>query len=251
MRRLPEFTEYFSDARRLERVQHEQVVYWREMFRGVIDEPYVNRRRMTGEAHARIGLSLPVYFAAVDRSLTILMDRLLGADELGARRVEAVRAVTKLVHLDAAVVVQAYSKLTSEKLTGQAQALVEMSTPVTALWEDILLLPVVGIIDSRRAQDILTSVLSRIADTRARAFIIDISGVPIVDTAVANHLFKIGRATRLMGCECLMSGVSPAVAQTMVELGIDVGDMKTRATLRDALEEAFRRVGIEVRTVTR
>jgi rsbT co-antagonist protein RsbR len=251
MRGLPEFTEMFPDPRRLERVQREQVAYWREMFRGVIDEAYISRRRLTGEVHARVGLSLQTYFAAVDRSLTILVDRLLGEEELGNRRVDAVRAVTKMVHLDAAVVVEAYSRLTSEKLTGQARALVEMSTPVTALWEDILLLPVVGIIDSRRAQDIMTSVLQRIAETRSRVFIIDISGVPVVDTAVANHLIKIGKATRLMGCECLMSGVSPAVAQTMVELGIDVGEVKTRATLRDALEEAFRRVGIEVRSVGR
>jgi rsbT co-antagonist protein RsbR len=92
-------------------------------------------------------------------------------------------------------------------------------------------------------------VLGRIAETRARVFIIDISGVSVVDTAVANHLIKITKATRLMGCQCLLSGISAAVAQTVIELGIEVGEVETRATLRDALEEAFRRVGIEVRRV--
>jgi len=124
-----------------------------------------------------------------------------------------------------------------------------MSTFVTSVWEDILFFLVVGIVDSRRAQDIMTSALTRIGETRAKVFILDIGGVSVVDTAVANHLFKVTRATRLMGCECLLSGLSPAIAQTMVELGIDVGAIKTRATLRDALEEAFRWVGVEVRRV--
>jgi rsbT co-antagonist protein RsbR len=119
---------------------------------------------------------------------------------------------------------------------------------VTALWEDILMLPVVGIIDSKRAQDIMESVLRRIAETRARVFIIDISGVGVVDTAVANHLIKVTKATRLMGCVSLLSGVGPEIAQTIVELGIDVTGVQTTATLRDALEEAFARVGVEVRS---
>jgi rsbT co-antagonist protein RsbR len=251
MRQLPEYEEYFSDPKRLERVQRQQVSYWQDLLGAELDEAYVGRRRATGEMHARIGLGLPTYFAAVDMSLTILADRLLPESALGERKPVALRALTKLVHLDTAIVVDAYNRLTSEKLAGQARALLEMSTPVTALWEDVLLMPIVGIIDSRRAQDIMGAVLGRIAETRARVFIIDIGGVSVVDTAVANHLIKITKATRLMGCECLLSGISAGVAQTIIELGIDVGRIETRATLRDALEEAFRRVGIEVRRIAR
>ena len=90
----------------------------------------------------------------------------------------------------------------------------EMSTPVAEIWDDILMLPLVGIIDSKRAQDIMTAVLSRIAETHSRTLILDISGVAVVDTAVANHLIKITKATRLMGCACTISGISPAIAQT-------------------------------------
>jgi rsbT co-antagonist protein RsbR len=249
MRQLPEFSEHFADPRRLERVKQAQVAYWAELLRAELDDAFVARRQSTGELHARIGLSLPTYFAAADMSLTILVDRVLPADALGARRADAVRALTRLVQIDTAIGVEAYNRMTAEKLAGQARALIAMSTPVTALWEDVLLLPVVGIIDSQRAQEIMSSVLGRIAETRARVFIIDISGVSVVDTAVANHLIKITKATRLMGCQCLLSGISAAVAQTVIELGIDVGEVETRATLRDALEEAFRRVGIEVRRV--
>ena len=115
----------------------------------------------------------------------------------------------------------------------------EMSTPVTQIWEGILLLPLVGLIDSKRAQDIMNASLAKIAETQARSFILDISGVGVVDTAVANHLIKVTQATRLMGCECAISGVSPAIAQTIVELGIDVGEVKTTANMRDALSIAF------------
>jgi rsbT co-antagonist protein RsbR len=124
-----------------------------------------------------------------------------------------------------------------------------MSTPVATLWDDILMLPIVGLIDSKRANDIMTSALRRISETRAKVFIMDISGVSVIDTAVANHLIQVTRATRLMGCQSLLSGVSPAIAQTMVELGIDVGSVQTKTTLRDALEDAFRNVGVMVQRI--
>ena len=156
------------------------------------------------------------------------------------------RAMTKLMLFDTAIVVNTYSKLTTQKITQQTQALIEMSTPVTSIWDGILMLPIVGIIDSKRAQEIMNAMLTKIADTHSTVFILDISGVAVVDTAVANHLIKITKSTKLMGCECILSGISPAIAQTIVELGIDVGEIKTTATLRDALEGAFRRAGLKV-----
>ncbi len=89
--------------------------------------------------------------------------------------------------------------------------------------------------------------LTKIADTQSKVIILDISGVAVVDTAVANHLIKITKATKLMGCECLLSGISPAIAQTMVELGIQVGDIRTTAALRDALSIAFQITGVEIK----
>lgn len=247
----PEYGVFFGDAHRLSRVKQEQRRYYEAMFKGVVDDQYVASRRRVGEVHARIGLGLPAYFAAMDFSQRLWADDIArNADQLqDAQACE--RAMTRMMHLDTGLVVQAYTELNNTRIAEQTQALLGMSTPVTSVWEDILLLPVVGIVDSRRAQDIMSSALKRIGETRAKVFILDIGGVSVVDTAVANHLFKVTRATRLMGCECLLSGLSPAIAQTMVELGIDVGALKTRATLRDALEEAFRLVGVEVRRVVR
>lgn len=123
------------------------------------------------------------------------------------------------------------------------KSLQEMSTPVTPIWDGILLLPLVGIIDSMRTADVMNKSLTKIAETRARVFVLDIAGVATVDTGVANQLIKITKATQFMGCEAIISGVSPAIARTMVELRVSVGDVRTTATLRDAFEIALKRVG--------
>jgi rsbT co-antagonist protein RsbR len=121
-----------------------------------------------------------------------------------------------------------------------------MSTPVTEIWADILMLPIVGFVDSKRAHDIMNAVLMKIAESHSRFMILDISGVAIMDTAVANHLIKITKATRLMGCVCTISGVSPAIAETIVSLGIDIGNIRTTATLKDALHLAFAETGVRL-----
>ena len=122
------------------------------------------------------------------------------------------------------------------------QTVQEMSTPVTPIWQDILLLPLVGVVDSTRTDDVMRKSLAKISETEARIFILDISGVPMVDNAVANQLIKITKATRLMGCETIISGLSPSIAQTMVDLGVEVGQIRTTATLRDALKAGLRSV---------
>lgn len=247
LRTQPEFEQFFSDPDKLAHVQKQQVAYWQEFFNARIDEEYVQKRRAIGEVHARIGLPLTVYFAAMNFSLRIFIEELYNGKLSAKDYNRAVRAVTKLMHADTAVVVDTFMKLTKQTISEQSEALMEMSTPVTALWEDILMLPVVGIIDSKRSQDIMNAMLSKISATQSKIIILDISGVAIVDTAVANHLIKITKATKLMGCECLISGISPTIAQTVVELGIDVGDVQTTATLRDALRIAFKSTGVEIK----
>ncbi len=245
----PEFNQYFSDPDKLARVQKQQVEYWKDFFRAKVDESYVERRRIVGETHARIGLSLPTYFAAMNLSLKLLTETMYDGSLSHMEYANSVRAISKLVHLDTAIVVETFSTHTNRVIAEQSQTLMEMSTPVTAIWEGILMLPVVGIIDSKRAQDIMNATLSMIAKTEASVFILDISGVGVVDTAVANHLIKITKATKLMGCECTISGVSPAIAQTIVELGVEVGDVSTTANMRNALVYAFRKTGAEIRRV--
>ena len=242
----PEFDVFFADVEVQERAQRLQKAAWEIFMSGRIDEDYVRRRVDIGEVHARIGLPLSAYFAGMTHFLTLVHEL---AEKLDISREDWGKiffVLTKLVHLETAVVVHTYNAVTEEALTAQAKSLMEMSTPVTEIWGGILLLPIVGIIDSHRAQDIMNAALAKIAETQARIFIMDISGVGVVDTAAANYLINVTRATRLMGCESTISGVSPAIAQTIVELGIDVGRLKTTATMQDALAGAFQRQGLEI-----
>lgn len=245
LRNLPEYKDHFSDPARLARVQRMTAEYWRDFFNAEYNESYVAKRRKVGEAHVQIRLSLPAYFAAMNAAMTLWAELIQKVME-GPAAVQTIVSVNRLAMLDTAQVVSTFSDISNKKMADQHRAIMEMSTPVTTIWEGILLLPVVGIIDSNRAQDIMNGMLTRIGETQARVFILDISGVGIVDTAVANHLIKMTKATRLMGCTCSISGISPAIAQTMVELGVEVGDILTHANLRAALQAAFKYLGIHL-----
>jgi rsbT co-antagonist protein RsbR len=238
----PEFDEFFSDEETLTRIKSESLRYWQQFFENEMNDAYIAQRQKIGKTHARIGLPLPIYFAAMNRMLLIFREALsngkVDPEEAKAR----MDSVTKLNYFDSGLVVETYSQMVSDRIAASSRSLMEMSTPVTQIWHGVLFLPIVGLIDSRRAQDIMDAVLTKISETRAGAFIMDISGVGVVDTAVANYLIKVTKATRLMGCESTISGVSPAIAQTIVDLGIDVGSVRTTATMQDALSEAFRLV---------
>lgn len=138
-----------------------------------------------------------------------------------------------------------------ERLRQQARTIKEISTPAIKLWDGIVILPVVGMIDTGRAQQMMETMLNKIMETSCTVIILDIQGVVSVDTAVANHLIKITKATKLMGAQCIISGVSPAVAQSIVQLGINMGDIKTKATLKDALAYAFQVLNLEVKPASK
>jgi rsbT co-antagonist protein RsbR len=124
--------------------------------------------------------------------------------------------------------------------------MLELSTPVVQLWEGVLALPLIGTLDSARTQVVMENLLQRIVDTGASIAIIDITGVPTVDTLVAQHLLKTVAAARLMGADCIISGIRPQIAQTIVHLGVELQDVITKATLADAFGIALRRVGLHV-----
>ena len=244
LRKQPEFEEFFPNEETLNYVQKMSRDYWKKFFRPELDDDYLEKRYKIGETHARIGLPLTIYFAAMHQSLKLFTEDLYDDSLSLEDYLAAMRAVSKLIHLDTSLVVETYSRITNAAMVAQSRSLMEMSTPVTQIWEGVLFLPIVGIVDSKRAQEIMNTTLTKISQTQSRAFIMDISGVAVVDTAVANYLIKVTKATRFMGCECTISGLSPAIAQTIVELGIDVGKVKTTATMQDALVDAFQRLGL-------
>jgi rsbT co-antagonist protein RsbR len=141
---------------------------------------------------------------------------------------------------------EVYQRSRQAVIARQQRELLELSTPVVQLWEGILAVPLIGTLDSARTQMVMESLLQRIVDTGSTVAVIDITGVPMVDTLVAQHLLKTVAAARLMGAECIISGIRPHIAQTIITLGLTLTDVVTKATLADALALAFRRLGITV-----
>ncbi|HEY1946635.1 MAG TPA: STAS domain-containing protein [Bryobacteraceae bacterium] len=144
--------------------------------------------------------------------------------------------------------IEAYQKSREEIIRRQQEELLEISTPVVRLWEGVLALPLIGTLDSARTQVVMENLLEAIVKYGAAIAIIDITGVPTVDTIVAQHLLKTVAAARLMGADCIISGIRPQIAQTIVHLGVDLADVITKATLADAFQIALRKIGYGIAT---
>jgi rsbT co-antagonist protein RsbR len=155
-------------------------------------------------------------------------------------------AVTTLLDRLGLYTTEVFQKGREELISRQQQEMLELSTPVVELWDGVLALPLIGTLDSARTQVVMESLLQRIVETGAGIAIIDITGVPTVDTLVAQHLLKTVAAARLMGADCIISGIRPQIAQTIVHLGVDLQDVITKATLADAFRIALRRLGLSV-----
>ena len=145
--------------------------------------------------------------------------------------------------------IEAYQRSREEVIERQQQELLDLSTPVVQLWDGILALPLIGTLDSERTQTVMESLLEAIVEKEATVAILDITGVPTVDTLVAQHLMKTVAAARLMGAECIISGIRPQIAQTIVHLGVDLGGVITKATLAGALKIALRKTGQAVQKI--
>jgi rsbT co-antagonist protein RsbR len=162
------------------------------------------------------------------------------------RQMAVVWAVSSLVDRMAQWTVSSYQQTREELIKRQQQDLLELSTPVIKLFEGVLAVPMIGTLDSSRTQVVMETLLQRIVDTGSRLAIIDITGVPTVDTLVAQHLLKTVSAIRLMGAECIISGIRPQIAQTIVHLGIDLQGIASKSSLADALQLAMEQQGFEI-----
>ena len=150
---------------------------------------------------------------------------------------------TELLDKLGLITTETYQKNREQIIARQQQELLELSTPVVKLWDGILALPMIGTLDSARTQVVMESLLQRIVETGAEIAIIDITGVPTVDTLTAQHLIKTVTAARLMGADCIISGIRPQIAQTIVHLGVDLSTVTTKATLADAFRRALEMTG--------
>ncbi|TCW31778.1 rsbT co-antagonist protein RsbR [Gulbenkiania mobilis] len=172
-----------------------------------------------------------------------MFEHLSGSGEAGNDVLDRVWRLNRLLDDLGLYTTEMYQRGRESIIQKQQQELLDLSTPVVKLYEQILALPLIGTLDSERTQVVMENLLDGIIAHEARIAIIDITGVPAVDTLVAQHLMKTIAAARLMGAECILSGIRPQIAQTIVHLGVDLGDIMTKATLADALVMALQRTG--------
>jgi rsbT co-antagonist protein RsbR len=184
------------------------------------------------------------FVMAVKRPLFAGLQKQLLADPKGA--FDAAWVASRLVDRLAQFTVTMYQRTREEVINRQQQELLELSTPVVKLWDGVLAVPMIGTLDSSRTQLVMETLLTRIVETGSELAIIDITGVPTVDTLVAQHLLKTVTAIRLMGADCIISGIRPQIAQTIVHLGIDLQGITTKATLADALQLAMKKAGFVI-----
>lgn len=233
---------FMDDPDRVRRLKRTQKSYFLDLFAGKVDLDYVEDRLRVGFVHERIGLPLKWYMGSYSRYLALAMNALLETyDPMQA--VEHFLSLQKLVFFDATLAIDTYVAAQLDTLKRHQRAIRELSTPVIEVHESVILLPLVGTVDSHRAQQIMEAVLFQVTEKRARVLILDIAGVPVVDTQVADYLIKATSAVRLLGASTILTGISPQVARTIVELGVDITTMETRNKLSDGIELALRRVG--------
>lgn len=238
---FPGAKRFFPTENEVRRVQQLQAEYFRRLTKGDYDQEYFDLRLTIGRTHHRIGLHPKWYLGMYNwyqrRTIELIRNHYRDDPEKAYRSIES---LSKLLFLDMGLAIESYIATGVEEseviIRRQAETVLELSTPVVQLWEGILALPLIGAIDSARALQITETLLDRIMQTDAQFVLIDITGVPVVDTQVANHLMKTIEAARLLGCESVVVGISPQIAQTLVHLGIDLGKVKTFATLRSGLE---------------
>jgi rsbT co-antagonist protein RsbR len=175
-----------------------------------------------------------------------IFDRLRESGGDPAQTARDLWATTTLVDGLALGVTETHQRVRDDVIRRQAEELLELSTPVVKLWDGVLALPLIGTLDSARTQVVMESLLEKIVETNSPIAIIDITGVPTVDTLVAQHLLKTVAAARLMGADCIISGIRPQIAQTIVHLGVDLGDVVTKATMADAVAAALDRQGFAI-----
>lgn len=234
---------FFPDEATLARVKALQRNYFLGLFTGRLDLAHVENRLRVGAAHERIGLSPKWYLGAYRRYMHLLLDRLWAELPDRSEVRAAFESAQKLVYFDMSLAIDTYSAAQLDTLRRHQAAIRELSTPVIRVHDRVLLLPLVGTIDSHRAEQIMETVLVRVAEDKAKVVIIDIAGVAVVDTKVADHLIKTTAAVGFLGAQTVLTGISAQVARTMVQLGVDISTMHTENRLADGLEYALSLIG--------
>jgi rsbT co-antagonist protein RsbR len=243
----PESREFFPDQATLARVKKMQNAYFLGLFSGNYDLSYVRDRLRVGSTHERIGMAPKLYLGAYRRYLALIHSKL--RDHFKGNESEAANALSsirKIIFFDMALAIDTYIAAYLETMTRHQAAIRELSTPVIKVHDRILLLPIIGTVDTQRAQQIMEAVLVQVVEQQAKVMIVDIAGVAVVDTKVADHILKTTAAVQLLGAQTILTGISASVARTVVQLGVEITRMHTRAKLSEGIELALTIIGKKI-----
>jgi rsbT co-antagonist protein RsbR len=238
---------FFSNPATLERVKRLQVQYFLRLTQGSYDSGYVEERLKIGAVHERIGLDVKFYLGSYNFYLREVATRLFNAfTDDPARAIDIYLSLMKLVFLDIGLAIDTYIFQRERTIGLQQEAIRKLSTPVLQVRDRLLILPIIGEIDPARARQLTQQLLHAIRANRARVVVIDITGVPAVDTSVANHLLQTVEAARLMGATAIVTGLSAEVAQTLAALGVALDKLNTVGDLQGGIERAESLLGYRV-----
>ncbi len=244
--RFDETREFFRDARVLERVKRAQTEYFLQLTEGVYDAGYMASRVRIGFVHQRINLPLKAYFGAYNLYLREVARRFFPQGDVPHERVETFLSLLKLVFMDISLAIEGHTFLRERTIRDQAEVIHDLSTPVLRVRDGLLIAPIIGTIDTARARQLTEQLLNAIRTNRARVVVMDITGVPVVDSNVANHLIQTVQAARLMGARVIITGISSEIAQTLVRIGVDLAQFDTVGDLQEGIEVAERLLGYSV-----
>lgn len=236
--RLEEASGLFTSRVLTERARRLKAEHLVSMVRGSYGLEYVTQRIELGLLYSRAGLDLPAFLGAFQRLLHSLGDTIIQRSGNASEAFQCYASLEKVAMMDVGIIVDVLVFERQRVIRQQQDAIRELSTPVLQLRERLLLLPIIGVIDTHRARLITEGLLSSIRQSRAKVVVMDVTGVATIDSKVANHLLQTVTAARLMGAAVIVTGLSSDVAQSLVALGIDLGKLRTMGDLQGGLEEA-------------
>lgn len=248
--KFPE-TSKFLTPELIPKLKKTQKRYFLELLEGNYDKKYVLDRFKVGLRHAQVQLPLAWYLGAYAKYIEEVQKNVFAPWVESSREnvqesLECLISLLKIIFFDIILAIEAYQFEVQQILEEKEEIIEELATPVIRVWEKVLVLPLVGSLDSQRAMKATETLLERIVQEGARITIIDITGIPFVDSAVADHLIKTVNAAKLLGCEVILCGIGPKIAQTLVHLGVEMGQICTKANLSDALEHALDLLGFSI-----
>jgi rsbT co-antagonist protein RsbR len=235
---------FFQNPKLLEYVKQAQKVYFAGLTEGAYDKDYIEDRLKIGAIHERIGLPVKAYLGMYNFYLRNVAKHLFDAfQNAPGKALQSYLSLLKVVFLDIGLAIDTYISRREQLIGKQREAMRELPTPVLQVRERLLILPVVGVLETYRARQLTEQLLDSISSTRAKVVLMDITGVPLVDSKVANHLLQTVSAARLMGATVILTGLSSQIAQALVAIGVDLSQVKTTVDLQSGLEEAERLLG--------